>query len=98
MKTFKQFIFELTQSDLDTETSSLNKKSQELKKTTPVNKPNFDNSQSEPKAPTNIAPAVASAANQATGGYGGMALNTARSTVMGGTKQVIRGALGGNRP
>ena len=63
-----------------------------------VSKPNFGNSQSEPKAPTNVAPAVASAANKATGGYAGAAANVAASTVSGGAKQVARGALGLNKP
>ncbi len=53
MKTFNQFISELTQSDLNAETLNANKKSQELKKTTPVNNSNFNSSQSEPKGPKN---------------------------------------------
>jgi hypothetical protein len=52
MKTYKEFISELTQADLNAETSRINKISQQLKTTTPVNKPNFG-SQTEPQKPKN---------------------------------------------
>jgi len=94
MKTFKQFISELTQADLDAESSSINQASQRIKKTTQVNKPDFGSSQSEPKAPTNVAPAVASAANRATGGYAGHLLRTAQKFTGDAVQKVARAALG----
>jgi len=94
MKTFKQFISELTQADLDAESSSINQASQRIKKTTQVNKPDFGRSQSEPQAPTNIAPAVASAANQATGRYAGHLLGTVKKFTGDAVQKVARAALG----
>jgi len=92
MKTFNQFISETDLSALAADISAKAKKEKPI-----VNKPDFGRSQSEPQAPTNIAPAVASAANRATGGYAGAALNTAKNAVTTATKQVVRGALGQNK-
>ena len=92
MKTFKQFISETDLTALGNDIARTAKKEKPI-----VNKPDFGSSQSEPKAPTNIAPAVASAANRATGGYAGHVANTARNTVATATKQVVRGALGQNK-
>jgi len=92
MKTFKQFMLEQDLNALAADISATAKQNKPA-----VKKPDFGSSQSEPKAPTNVAPAVASAANKATGGYGGAVVNAAASTVSGGVKQVARGALGLNK-
>ena len=93
MKTFKQFMAE---QDLDALAADI---SATAKRNKPAaSKPDFGSSQSEPKAPTNIAPVVASAANRATGGYAGAAANTARLAASTGVRNVARGALGLNKP
>jgi len=93
MKTFKQFIAELTQADLDAETSSINQASERIKRTTQVNKP-VDPTDTSPRAPTNIAPVVASVANRATGGYAGHLLRTAQKFTGDAVQRVARAALG----
>jgi len=88
MKTFKQFIAETDLSALGADIAAKAKREKPA-----VNKPDFGSSQSEPKAPTNAAPVVASAVNRATGGYAGAVANTAKNVVNTATKSVVRGAF-----
>ena len=92
MKTFKQFIAETDLAALGADISA--KAKTDYKKNPRSNTPVDPGSQSEPKAPTNIAPAVASTVNSATGGYAGHLLRTAQNAATTATKQVVGGALG----